>query len=101
VAIGLGLLVPPAALLALISPSHNVDLPCTKILGQLDKPSQAPPPGQREKARPALDATPDDAEHAAGKTAFGTEERVPSSGVRGDASAQPAPASAKAEQYQH
>ena len=101
VAIGLGLIAPPAALLALLSPSHNVDLPCTKILGQLDKPSQAPPAGQREKARPALDATPDDAEHAASKTAFGTEERVPSSGVRGDASAQRAPESAKAEQYKH
>jgi len=105
VAVGLGLLAPPAALLALLSPSHNVDLPCSKILGQLDKPSQAPPAGQREKARPALDATPDDAEHAASKTVLGAEQRVPSSGVRGDASARrapaPAPASIQAEQYKH
>jgi len=90
-------------LLALLSPSHNVDLPCTKILGQLDKPSQAPPAGQREKAMPALDATADDAEHAASKTVSGAKQGVPSSGVRGDESARLAPAStpAQAELYKH
>jgi uncharacterized protein involved in outer membrane biogenesis len=63
--VGLAILAPPAAFLPLLSPSHNVDLPCAKILGQLDRPSTAPAPGQRERALPALDASSNDAAHAA------------------------------------
>ena len=55
--VGLALLVPPAAILPLLSPSHNENLPCAKIIEQMHTASVAPPAGQRERAKAPLDVS--------------------------------------------
>ena len=52
--IGLGLLNPFAALIPLIAPSNNKPLPCAQLLANVGTRPIAPPPGQKEKARPPL-----------------------------------------------
>jgi len=53
--LGLGLLVPPAAILPLLSPSHDQTLPCAKLVSQMRSIPLAPPPGQRESHQAPLD----------------------------------------------
>jgi len=56
--LGLALLAPPAAILPLLSPSHNENLPCAKIIGQMNTAPVAPPAGRRQKSLAPLDITP-------------------------------------------
>ncbi|CAB3756289.1 cell envelope biogenesis protein AsmA [Burkholderia puraquae] len=52
-AIGLGLLNPLASLLALLQPGRNRPLPCQQMLASMEQRPTAPPPGIRQKAKPA------------------------------------------------
>jgi len=56
--LGLALLAPPAAIVPLLSPSHNENLPCAKIIGQMNAVPIAPPAGQHQKPQAPLDVTP-------------------------------------------
>jgi uncharacterized protein involved in outer membrane biogenesis len=55
--VGLALLVPPAAILPLLSPSHKENLPCATIIEQMHSASVAPPAGRREQAKAPLDVS--------------------------------------------
>ncbi|MCY0388050.1 AsmA family protein [Robbsia sp. Bb-Pol-6] len=55
-AIVLGLINPFAALIPLLSPSHNTDTPCSQLLAAMNKSTKAPPPGQKMSPH-AADAT--------------------------------------------
>jgi uncharacterized protein involved in outer membrane biogenesis len=52
-AVGLGLINPFAALIPLIAPSNNKPLPCQQMLADMRTAPNAPPPGQKEKAKAA------------------------------------------------
>ncbi|MFM0483198.1 AsmA family protein [Paraburkholderia strydomiana] len=53
-AVGLGLINPFAALLPLLAPSNNKPLPCTQLLSQVRQAPTAPPPGTKQKPKPAI-----------------------------------------------
>ncbi|WP_027798782.1 AsmA family protein [Paraburkholderia dilworthii] len=53
-AVGLGLINPFAALLPLLAPSNNKPLPCTQLLSQVRQAPTAPPPGSKQKQKPAI-----------------------------------------------
>jgi uncharacterized protein involved in outer membrane biogenesis len=91
--VGLGLISPFAALLALIAPSNNKPLPCTQMLADMHAAPSAPPAGQkqREKAAPAYLSSGVAAGSAAG-SGSGDVARAPA--AKKSVPASPAPASA-------
>ncbi len=50
-AVGLGLLNPFAALLAVISPSRNQEAPCAALMASMREPPRAPPPGTKTRGQ--------------------------------------------------
>jgi len=46
-AVGLGLINPFAALIPLIAPSHNKDVPCAALMANMREAPSAPPPGAK------------------------------------------------------
>jgi hypothetical protein len=91
--VGLGLISPFAALLALIAPSNNKPLPCTQMLADMRATPSAPPAGQkqREKAPPAYLSSGAAAGSAAG-SGSGDAARAPA--AKKSVPASPTPASA-------
>jgi uncharacterized protein involved in outer membrane biogenesis len=56
--VGFGIINPLAALIPLIAPSNNQPLPCDALLTQMRAAPTAPPPGQKQAAKPPFDALP-------------------------------------------
>ena len=81
-AVGLGLLNPFAALIPLIAPSNNKPLPCAQMLADVRTAPNAPPAGQREKAKAAPSYMPSDAAAASAPKARAPASSSPASAAQ-------------------